>query len=101
MTPDELRLECLKLVQQTANAAGILLTPSDVISRARAYADFVMDKSGHAGITQANGANLELPLGEGFLRPAAPPASGAFLGAAHTERAAPPHDPNTGSPRSR
>jgi hypothetical protein len=43
VTPEELRLECLKLVQHSANASGLLLEPSQIISRARAYADFVMD----------------------------------------------------------
>jgi hypothetical protein len=48
MTPEELRLECLKLVQQTANASGLLLEPGQIISRARAYADFVTNSSGPA-----------------------------------------------------
>jgi hypothetical protein len=38
MAPEELRLECLKLVLQSANASGILLETSQLISRARAYA---------------------------------------------------------------
>jgi hypothetical protein len=46
MTSEELRLECLKLVQQTANASGLLLEPGQIIARARAYADFVTDSSG-------------------------------------------------------
>jgi len=46
MTPEELRLECLKLVQQTANASGLLLEPGQIIARARAYADFVTSSSG-------------------------------------------------------
>jgi hypothetical protein len=47
MAPEELRLECLKLVLQSANASGILLETSQLISRARAYADFVINQSGH------------------------------------------------------
>jgi hypothetical protein len=45
MAPEELRLECLKLVLQSANASGILLETSQLISRARAYADFVINQS--------------------------------------------------------
>jgi hypothetical protein len=105
MTPEELRLECLKLVQQTANASGLLLAPGEIISRARAYADFVMDRSGHGGVVKANGAqNLELVLEEGFRIPA-PPASqfepGAFAAAAHAEQTTPPHNGKIGSPRRR
>ena len=48
MAPEELRLECLKLVLQSANASGILLETSQLISRARAYADFVINQSGNS-----------------------------------------------------
>lgn len=45
MTPEELRLECLKLVLQSANASGVpLVETSQLISRARAYADFVLNQ---------------------------------------------------------
>jgi len=49
MAPEELRLECLKLVLQSANASGILLETSQLISRARAYADFVINQGGRSG----------------------------------------------------
>jgi hypothetical protein len=96
MTPEELRLECLKLVQQTANASGILLASGEIISRARAYADFVMDRSSHGGIVKANGAqNLELALEEGFQIPAAAAVPqfepGVFAGTAHAEQGSRPH----------
>lgn len=42
MTPEELRLECLKLVQQTGNSSGALLGSSEITSRA--YADFLLDR---------------------------------------------------------
>lgn len=35
MTPEELRLECLKLVLQSANASGLTLEASQLISQAR------------------------------------------------------------------
>jgi hypothetical protein len=105
MTPEELRLECLKLVQQTANASGILLGSGEIISRARAYADFVMDRSGHGSVLKANGApNLELALEEGFQIPAAPASQfepGAFSGALPVERISPSHDGKLSSPRRR
>jgi hypothetical protein len=75
MTPEELRLECLKLVLQTANASGILVDTSQLISRARAYADFVMNENGRGG---ANGAPvLERTAAEGLRRypPSAPASS--------------------------
>jgi hypothetical protein len=75
MTPDELRLECLKLVQQTANASGMLLTSSEIISRARAYADFVIDPGGHGSVVKANGAQNPELAAEARLRMPASPAS--------------------------
>jgi hypothetical protein len=67
MTPEELRLECLKLVLQSANASGTQLDASQLISRARAYADFVMNWSGHGGADSVNGAPiLKAALGEGL-----------------------------------
>jgi len=56
MTPEELRLECLKLVQHSANASGMLLEPNQIISRARAYADFVMNFGGHGGAESIHSA---------------------------------------------
>jgi hypothetical protein len=79
MTPEGLRLECLKLVQQTADASGPLLAPGEIISRARAYANFVIDRCGQGSIAKANGA-LNLALEEG-LRIPAPTASQFELGA--------------------
>lgn len=93
MTPEELRLECLKLVQHSANASGILLEPSQIISRARTYADFVMNWSGPGGADSVNGAPArEITLEDG-LRRRAPPASrfessvdnGGLRGAADAE----------------
>jgi hypothetical protein len=105
MTPEELRLECLKLVQQTANASGILLASGEIISRARAYADFVMDRSGEGGVVKANGAqNLELALEEGLRIPATPASQfgpGAFSGPIHAEQAGRPHTGKMSSPRRR
>jgi hypothetical protein len=105
MTREELRLECLKLVQQTANASGILLASGEIILRARAYADFVMDRSGHSRVVQANGAqNLGSALKEGSRVPAAPASQfelGTFVGAARTEQFGPPHKVKMGSPRRR
>jgi hypothetical protein len=49
MTPEELRLECLKLVLQIASASGIPVEAGQVLSRARVYADFVLDQNGHGG----------------------------------------------------
>ena len=67
MTPEELRLECLKLVLQSANASGIPLETSQLISRARAYADFVMTQKDPRGVDSANGAPaLKIALGEGL-----------------------------------
>ena len=73
MTPDELRLECLKLVQQTANASGILVASGEIISRARAYADLVMDRGAQSSPLKANGVqNLELALEDKFRIPVPP-----------------------------
>jgi hypothetical protein len=41
MSPDELRLECLRLAQGAASASGIHTDKNEVVDRARAYADFV------------------------------------------------------------
>lgn len=60
MTPEELRLECLKLVLQSANASGIPVEVGQLMSRARAYADFVLDQNGHGGAGGINGT----PVGE-------------------------------------
>jgi hypothetical protein len=73
MTPEELRLECLKLVQHTANASGVLLEPGQIISRARLYADFVINWGGNSGAGNVDAPqNLEMALPEG-LRGHAPP----------------------------
>jgi hypothetical protein len=67
MTPEELRLECLKLVMQGANASGIPVETSQLISRARAYADFVMNQNARGGIDNVNRAPvLKMDLGEGL-----------------------------------
>ena len=67
MTPEELRLECLKLVLQSANASGLQLETSQLISRARAYADFVMNWGGHDSADSVNGAStLNATLGGGL-----------------------------------
>jgi hypothetical protein len=67
MTPEELRLECLKLVLQSANASGIQLDAGQLIARARAYSDFVMNSSGRGSTDGANGAPLlKRNLGEGL-----------------------------------
>jgi len=67
MTPEELRLECLKLVLQSANASGLSLETSQLISRARAYADFVMNQKGHGSADGVNGAPArQMSLGEGL-----------------------------------
>jgi hypothetical protein len=93
MTPEELRLECLKLVLQSAHATGIQLETSQLITRARTYADFVMNWSSSGGAERVNGVqNLELALGDG-LRKRRLPASqseisvdgGGLHGAADTE----------------
>jgi hypothetical protein len=69
MTPEEVRLECLKLVQQSANASGLLIEPNQIISRARAYADFVMDWHGQGTVRGINGKeNPEMRPGE-FRKP--------------------------------
>jgi hypothetical protein len=66
MTPEELRLECLKLVMQGANASGIPLETNQLISRARAYADFVMNQTARGGADNVNGAPVrKMNLAEG------------------------------------
>ena len=64
MTPEELRLECLKLVLQSANASGIPLETSQLITRARAYADFVMNQNSHGSVNGVPGPKMN--LGEGL-----------------------------------
>ncbi len=68
MTPEELRLECLKLVLQSANTSGIQLETSQLISRARAYAVFMMRQSGRDGGDGVNGAPVEKMTPAGGLR---------------------------------
>jgi hypothetical protein len=68
MTPEELRLECLKLVQQTANASGLPLEPGQIISRARAYADFVTNSSGSGAPESVDPAQNLTIASEGFVR---------------------------------
>jgi hypothetical protein len=64
MTSEELRLECLKLALQNANASGILVETSQLIARARAYADFVMNQQRNGGADSVNGAPfMAIPLG--------------------------------------
>jgi hypothetical protein len=60
MTPEEPRLECLKLALQTANASGIPVETGQLVSRARAYAVFVLGQNGHGGANGINGT----PVGE-------------------------------------
>ena len=69
MTPEELRLECLKLVQHSANASGMLLEPGQIISRARMYAEFVLNLSGHGGAKSVTGTAV---LKNGLRRRPAP-----------------------------
>jgi hypothetical protein len=87
MTPEELRLECLKLVQNSANASGLLLEPSQIISRARTYADFVMNWHGHGGAESVSGATVpEVTLEDGSRRRSPPVSqfeSGANNGGLH------------------
>jgi hypothetical protein len=59
MTPEELRLECLKLALQSANASGIPVEVGQLVSRARAYADFVLDQNGHGGADGLSGTPVE------------------------------------------
>jgi hypothetical protein len=67
MTPEELRLECLKLVLQSVNASGLpQVETRQLLSRARAYADFVMGQNGGGGVDSANGGAVTLE--EGLLR---------------------------------
>jgi hypothetical protein len=100
MTPEELRLECLKLVQQTANASGILLASGEIILRARAYADFVMDRNGNGSAVKTNDApNPEFAPEEGFRIPT--PSAAQFEPSAFAE--AVPTEPgprNNGKPSS-
>ncbi len=94
-----IRLECLKLVQQTANASGPLLAPGEIISRARADADFAIDRYGQGSIAKANGA-LNLALEEGLRIPARTVSQfelGAELGAL-AEQAGPSRDGKMSSP---
>jgi hypothetical protein len=63
MTPEELRLECLKLELQGDNASGIPVETGQLVSPARAYADFVLGHNGHVA-ADINGA----PVGEATLR---------------------------------
>ena len=88
MTPEELPLECLKLVQQTANASGSLLASPEIISRARAYADFVMDRDGNGSTGKTNDARNPEFAPEGAFRTTAPSAAqiepGAFAKAVCT-----------------
>jgi len=73
MSPEELRLECLKLVQHSANASGMLLEAGQIISRARAYADFVMNWSGRDGANSVNGTpDLAVDLETGSRRHPSP-----------------------------
>jgi hypothetical protein len=68
MTPEELRLECLKLVLQSANASGVpLVETSQLISRARAYADFVLNQGDRGSVDSANGTPaIRMPVGDGL-----------------------------------
>jgi hypothetical protein len=67
MTPEELRLECLKLVLHSATASGVPVETNQLISRARAYANFVMNSSGHG--EGVNGPDTrEMALEEGLHR---------------------------------
>jgi hypothetical protein len=105
MTPEELRLECLKLVQQTANASGILLASREIISRARAYADFVMGQDGNGSAVKTDGApSPELAPEKGF-RIAAPSAAqfepGAFAEAVSAGRSRSQNNGKPSSPRRR
>jgi hypothetical protein len=68
MTPEELRLECLKLVLQSANTSGLpLAETSQLISRARAYADFVLNSKDRGGVDSDNATpTLRMPVAEGL-----------------------------------
>ena len=68
MTPEELRLECLKLVLQSANASGTQLDARQLISRARAYADFVMNLGGQGNADSVNGSPVPNATLGGALR---------------------------------
>jgi hypothetical protein len=89
VTPEELRLECLKLVQQSANASGLLLEPSQIISRARTYADFVMNWRGEdsAGSLDSERTLEMTPDGFRKHRPAEEPLQSRRDGAAEVARA--------------
>jgi hypothetical protein len=90
MTPEELRLECLKLVQQTANASGLLLEPGQIISRARAYADFVTNSGGPGPAESVKPAQNLATTSEGFPRGkpgVAPFVSAALDGAVQADTA--------------
>ena len=85
MTPEELRLECLKLALQSANASGLLLESSQIISRARAYSDFVINWNRHGGVDNANGAPVpEAKPKDGLRR--YPPSSPQFESSAEDGR---------------
>jgi hypothetical protein len=84
VTSEELRLECLKLALQSATASGIPVEAGQLMSRARTYAEFVLDQSGHGGAGNINGtpvgektsrdlrrppvSQLEIDVGEGLPR---------------------------------
>ena len=89
MTPEELRLECLKLVQQSANASGLLLEPNQIISRARTYADFVMNWRGEDSAGSLNSERSREMTPEGFPkhRPVEGPLQSRRGGAAEATRA--------------
>ena len=82
MTPEELRLECLKLVLQSATASGIPVETSQLISRARAYADFVMNRSSHGTAESVNGADTREKALEEGLHKHPPPTSDLVSGIA-------------------
>jgi hypothetical protein len=58
MTPEELRLECLRLALQNATASGIPVEVGQLVSRARVYADFVLDQKGRDGVDGTNGTSV-------------------------------------------
>jgi len=68
MTAEELRLECLKLALESASASGLPPEASQLISRARAYADFVLNWRDHGDIENANGAAMPNTVVEDGLR---------------------------------
>lgn len=68
MTPEELRLECLKLALRNANANGIPVEACELVSRARAYADFVPSQKGRGGADGINGTQVGEMRSRGDLR---------------------------------